>query len=131
MLTITRQQFEAFSRDREQGLSARAAAHLRKQHPGWCDGRSDDALVTHVSAAMAFAREHGVSREANVLRLLDLQVRPGFSVPLPSYLHYRLTQHGFDETTRVRNFAFALTLPQWPVIVALDTDLDALDHGDD
>lgn len=131
MLIITRQQFGAFSRSREQEFAARAVAHLRKQYPDWCHGRDDSTLATHVFAVIAFALEHGVSHEAHVLTLLDLQMRPGFAVPLASYLRYRLTQHGFDEATRVRNFAFALTQPRWPVVVSLDTDLDVLErsHG--
>lgn len=81
MLTITRQQLKAFSKNREQEFTARAVAHLRKHHPDWCEGRDDKSLAAKVAAAMAFAREHGVSQEANVLGLMDLQLRPGFSVP--------------------------------------------------
>jgi hypothetical protein len=129
MLTITRRQYEAFSKDREQGFTPRAVAHLRQHHPDWCCARDDQALAAHVAAAVAFAREHDVTLEANVLWLLDLQPRPGFALPLSGYLHYRLTQRGFDETTRVRNFASALTQPQRPVVISLDTDLDALEGG--
>ncbi|QRK10913.1 hypothetical protein JQX13_13065 [Archangium violaceum] len=130
MLTISRRQYEAFSKDREQGFTARAVAHLREHHPDWCYGRDDRTLAARVSAATAFAREHGVTQEPNVLRLLDLQMRPGFTVPLSGYPHYRLTQRGFDEATRVRNFASALTHPRSLVVVTLDTDLDALERGD-
>ena len=129
MLTITRQQFEALSRNREQGFTARAVVHLREHHPEWCEGRNDQQLAARATAAMLFARAHGVSHEANVLRLMDLQLRPGFAVPLADYPRYRLTQRGLEESTRVANFARALTEPQPPVVISLDTDLDALERG--
>ncbi|AKI98702.1 hypothetical protein ATI61_10697 [Archangium gephyra] len=129
MLTISRQQFEALSRTREQGFTARAVAHLRAHHPEWCHGREDAALAARAAAALAFAREHGVSHEANVLRLMDLQLRPGFALPLADYPRYRLTQRGLEESARVANFALALTRPRPLVVISLDTDLDALERG--
>jgi len=130
MLTITRQQYEALSKAREQGFIARAVTHLRKHHSGWCGERNDDALAAHISTMVAWAREHSVTRQDNVLRLIDLQLRTGFILPLCGYLYYCLTQCGVDEATRVHNFARALSLSRKPVVVALDTDLDALERHD-
>jgi hypothetical protein len=129
MLIITRRQFEAFSKAQIQGFTTRAIEHLRKHHPLWCGARDDEALAASVAATMAFAREHGVTHEANILQVMDLHVRQRFVIPLSGYPLYRLTQHGLDETTRVRNFASALALAQTPTVISLGTNLDAQEHS--
>jgi hypothetical protein len=130
MIKISGQQLQAFSTAREQSFIARGVAHLRKHHAAWCGKRDDKDLAAHVRAVVAFARNHGVTRAHNVLELMDLQVQRRFTAPLNSYLRYRLTQRGFDEDTRVHHFAWALTQPQQPVVISLDTDLDALERTD-
>lgn len=104
----------------------RALAHLRQRHAPWCSGRDTAGLLRHVRAATAFGQRHGIHGQANLLRLLDIAMRPGFSPQPSGYALYRLTQPGYDETTRLLNYEAVLAAPQPPVLVSLDTPMAAV-----
>ncbi|WP_437296945.1 hypothetical protein [Sorangium sp. So ce426] len=130
MMIVPKEQLQAISDALGRPFSMRAIAYLREHHSEWCRGRDDVDVARHVTSVIAFARALGITRDSNVLWLIALQAEPGFSMPPTGYVGYRLTQRGFDEGTRVRNFAAALVAAKKPILISLDADLEAMERDD-
>lgn len=129
MIAISTRQMATLASNSKLCFRQRLLAHIRARHATWCETHDLDALQRFVAMSIAFSQHYDVHEEVNLIRMADIQLAPGFQPRPAGWALYRLTQAGFDETTRVHNFEAALRDPRPPVMVSLQSDLAAWDRG--
>jgi hypothetical protein len=77
-LRIREAQMKVFAGVYENGFRLRAAAWLRETFPDQCAGFGDGEIAAIVATAFEQASRHGLTREVDILRWLNLMLALGF-----------------------------------------------------
>lgn len=99
---------------------------LRQSFPDTAGREDDAALRSYIDRISQFAVRHRVFREINVQKLMVLQLRTGFAIPLPRWQAHLLRRAGFSEEERVMRLTRAVLTGEQPELVSLGDDLPAM-----
>jgi len=108
VLIIRQSQLEAFEAAAMQRFAQRCNIFLRDSFKEWSQDKTEEDLGRFVQAMLQFSSKHGISREKNILKMMELKIHYDFSLPLPERLQNVLLPIARDEDYRMLRFSKAL-----------------------
>ncbi len=124
MLIIRQSQLEAFEAAAMQSFAKRCKKFLREFLKEWSQDKPEEDLGRFVEKMLRFTGEHGISKEKNILKMMELKIHYAFPFPLPERLQNVLLPIDRDEDYRMLRFKKALD-PQQKELTAINLDSDA------
>jgi len=124
VLIIRQSQLEAFEAAAMQRFAKRCKKFLKEFFKDWSQDKPEEDLGRFVEKMLQFTGEHGISREKNILKMMELKVHYSFPLPLPERLQDVLLPIDRDEDYRMLRFNKALE-PGQNELIRIDLDSDS------
>ena len=101
-------------------------AFLRQKHATWSATKTQAEIDHFCATTLAFAAHCNLTSVASIDILLEQRVLGRMSAPFSEWQKMLLTRPGRTEESRLSEFLETLSSKDQPILINLNTDLDAL-----